>query len=66
MSVIGRMDKQVEDVLISPLARNNNQNQEAETNDETTSPLARRQSERETAPAQKRRAEQDELPVWLL
>jgi hypothetical protein len=60
------MDKQVDDVLISPIARKNQQGQEIQASDEQTAPGDEGQSEREMSRLQNRRRERDELPVWLL
>lgn len=66
MSVIGRMDKQVDDVLISPLARKPEPNQDAQVGDEKIILPDKQRSAREAPPAQARRTKKDELPVWLL
>ena len=64
MSVIGRMDKQVDDVLISPLARKNEQRKEDQESVEKPDSQAKAQPE--FTSAQNRREEREALPVWLL
>jgi hypothetical protein len=63
MSVISRLDGQVDEVLISPLQRKNKQ----ETNElvDEHAP-ARKTVQTESESAVKKRAESDSLPVWLL
>jgi hypothetical protein len=63
MSVIGRLDEQVDKVLISPLAGKN----ERETNEQDNDSDASRVATRTTSESLKKRdAERDTLPVWLL
>ena len=64
MSVIGRLDKQVEDVLISPLGRKSRR-EAIEQEDEQTTPRGVVEGE-DPEPTIKKRAENDALPVWLL
>jgi hypothetical protein len=66
MSVIGRMDKQVDDVLISPVARKNQQARETPEGDEKTATRDESLLERETPPSRNRTTGQNDLPVWLL
>ena len=66
MSVIGRMDKQVDDVLISPLARRNKQGTDDQAREERITHEDKGQSKTESTSVPNRRAEQDDLPVWLL
>jgi len=68
MSVIGRLDKQVEDVLINPLkqkGRGAHASQERQREAPTRSDAAA-----DAAPAEQetteRRLEKEDLPVWLL
>ena len=63
MSVIGRLDGQVDEVLISPLARKNRGERDGREGERTAPPEP--QSE---APArdEKQAPKQGELPVWLL
>jgi hypothetical protein len=58
------MDKQVDDVLISPVARKNPR--ETQEGDEKTATRDESRAEIETPRAQNRTKEQGELPVWLL
>lgn len=68
MPVIGRLDKQVEEVLISPLdktgrhetAKHTTAQQDEETRDAL---LPTQSSNHESIP---RQTEKEELPVWLL
>ncbi|HZG50838.1 MAG TPA: hypothetical protein VEZ40_01770 [Pyrinomonadaceae bacterium] len=68
MPVIGRLDDQVEAVLINPLARRRPTTDEA-ARDESTRPAT---SDEEIAPgsadesSRERRGEDAALPVWLL
>jgi hypothetical protein len=63
MSVIGRLDGQVDEILITPLQRKNNQ----ETNEqEAGQSPSREMSEIESNSSEKKRAERETLPVWLL
>lgn len=62
MPVIGRLDEQVEEVLISPLERKREQG-ERQRQENRQPP--RGEAEAKTSELEKR-AERDELPVWLL
>jgi hypothetical protein len=61
MSVIGRLDEQVDEVLIEPLQRKNKQEANEQEDEHVPS---RVQTESESIV--KKRAESDALPVWLL
>jgi hypothetical protein len=68
MSVIGRLDKQVDEVLIAPLSKNNRREedargpqQRAETQSDEPREIATTDSENPRT-----RVSKDELPVWLL
>jgi hypothetical protein len=63
MSVIGRLDDQVDEVLITPLQRKNNQ--EANEQKDEQPPL-REATQIESDSSEKKRAERETLPVWLL
>ena len=68
MSVIGRLDKQVEEVLISPLDRNGRRDpakHEAQTDEQahTHEPTERASGAHQNIRSQ---SEKDVLPVWLL
>lgn len=69
MSVIGRLDDQVEAVLINPLKR---RERPADDGDERGQlplpPAASREEREETAPGERREEEDDDatLPVWML
>ncbi len=68
MSVIGRLDKQVEEVLISPLDRNRQREpakRDAQT-DENAQAYEPTESVSVTHQNIRRQNEKDELPVWLL
>ena len=70
MPVIGRLDGQVEEVIISPISRRPREEQDPPTvhkNEETSEPSA----PHDRAPSQtpdpgESSGEADELPVWLL
>jgi hypothetical protein len=69
MAVIGRLDNQVDSVLIAPLDRNRRDKMETEVQPENQPPAssqtdARAQGEDESF--QNERAAREELPVWLL
>ncbi len=69
MSVIGRLDEQVDSVLIAPLDRNRRPVPSArdDSTDELKHPSSdREQTPREADPSQTKRDERQELPVWLL
>jgi hypothetical protein len=66
MSVIGRMDQQVDDVLISPLARRNKQATDDQAREERITHDDKDQSKTESTSVPNRRAKQADLPVWLL
>lgn len=63
MSVIGRLDEQVDKVLISPLAGKNEQETSEQDNDSDASRAA---TPTKSDSLKKRNAERDTLPVWLL
>lgn len=60
MSVIGRLDEQVSEKLIEPLARKNQQDA-----DEQEGETSRGATESESNSGEKR-AERKDLPIWLL
>jgi hypothetical protein len=63
MSVIGRLDGQVNEILITPLQRNNRQ----ETNEqEDEQPSSRETKQIEPDSSRKIEDKRYELPVWLL
>ena len=63
MSVIGRLDEQVDEILIAPVQRKKNQ----ETNERNDEQLPSDETPQiESNPSTKGRAEREELPVWLL
>jgi hypothetical protein len=63
MSVIGRLDEQVDEILITPLQRKNNQ----ETNEQEAGQSPSRETAQiESGSSEKKRAERETLPVWLL
>jgi hypothetical protein len=64
MSVIGRLDGQVDEVLISPLGRKNRQ--EAIEQDEQAAPVCGAVQTESDATAKKSAEKRDALPVWLL
>ena len=64
MSVIGRLDEQVDQVLISPLGRKDRQ-ESIEQDDQAAPPSEAVQTESDF-PARKREEKNDSLPVWLL
>ncbi len=70
MSVIGRLDEQVDAVLIAPLARKGEgqapQRCAAEPHENIEQPRTATRTEGETEDAESTRARRDELPVWLL
>lgn len=65
MSIIGRLDKQVDEILISPLDRNRQRAPEAQQPADAATPEEAQPSNHahENPPP---RNEKDELPVWLL
>ena len=63
MSVIGRLDGQVDEVLIAPVGRK--KQQEASEQKEAQTPLPE-MAEDESSRVNKSRVEHEELPVWLL
>ena len=65
MSVIGRLDKQVDEILISPLDRNRQRTPPAQQPAEAATPAeAEPPTHAHENPLP--RNEKDELPVWLL
>ena len=66
MSVIGRMDKQVDEILISPLARRNAPVQDGQIREAEIASDDQDSLEKEQAPVQSKKAKEDALPVWLL
>jgi hypothetical protein len=63
MSVIGRLDEQVNEVLIEPLKKKKDQ----ETNERRDEHSHRRETTQiEPAAAEKSEVERKSLPVWLL
>lgn len=60
MSVIGRLDEQVDEVLIRPLSKKNEQETSARENENQAL------SEPIEESAEKQDRKRDELPVWLL
>jgi hypothetical protein len=73
MSVIGRLDGQVEEVIIKPVGRRHAPDDTGATGDAPAPPhAARRDEPRETQPAERpdesrgERSGDGELPVWLL
>ena len=69
MGVIGRLDDQVDSVLIAPLDRNRRDTTEAQEqseNPQSTSPQTNAQAPGEAERFQNERAGREELPVWLL
>ena len=65
MSVIGRLDKQVEDVLISPVSKTRERPEKVPSPDERRSEPSDDERQTETAQNQKSR-EKETLPVWIL
>ena len=65
MSVIGRLDDQVERVLINPLKRERDAG-EAEREAPSLPPRAPVRAEREAESSGETREVEDALPVWLL
>ena len=62
MSVIGRLDKQVDEVLIAPVEKNRRKASQAGRD----IPNPNETSEVNDQPADEKDAERKELPVWLL
>ncbi len=60
MSVIGRLDEQVDEVLIRPLSKRDKHDK---TEQENENPVVRGSTEER---AEKQDGKPDELPVWLL
>jgi len=60
MSVIGRLDEQVDEVLIRPLSKKDKQETGAQENENQAL------SEPIEESAEKQERKRDELPVWLL
>ena len=61
MPVIGRLDKQVDDVLIAPISkrRRDDEREPEQTEEPDATPT-------QTPPADESSFKTDELPVWLL
>lgn len=69
MPVIGRLDNQVDAVLIAPLDRNRQRTTEAreqQTGEQTTRPDPGLQTPQPADGSQNTRTHREELPVWLL
>ncbi|HEX8494381.1 MAG TPA: hypothetical protein VF658_16165 [Pyrinomonadaceae bacterium] len=73
MAVIGRLDDQVDSVLIAPLDRNRRGTAEAQEEEQQQPENRQPASSQMSAPAsdetkdlQNEQAEREELPVWLL
>lgn len=67
MSVIGRLDDQVEAVLINPLRRRERSDEEeAERDAPHAAPPAPSHEERDAESSEETRAAEAVLPVWLL
>lgn len=68
MSVIGRLDDQVEAVLVNPLKRRERRDEaEAERDAPPVSPAASHEEREEAAPDEKREGDDSaSLPVWML
>jgi hypothetical protein len=69
MSIIGRLDEQVDAVIIKPLARRGETEQEsvaARPNENIAQPQSAIQKGLETDAHVEAPAKQEELPVWLL
>ncbi len=67
MSVIGKLDKQVEEIIINPLSGRapNNEESDADAGENVASGKRKHTQEKQTrAPA--REDKEQELPVWLL
>jgi hypothetical protein len=62
MPVIGRLDKQVNERIISPISNRRRDEEPPERRDEEESPATQTQ----TPSADESSAKSDELPVWLL
>ncbi|HEV7377115.1 MAG TPA: hypothetical protein VGN95_20530 [Pyrinomonadaceae bacterium] len=63
MSVIGRLDDQVDEILIAPLQRKNNREAKEQ---EAEQPSSREATQIEPDPSTENVATHNELPVWLL
>jgi hypothetical protein len=69
MSVIGRLDDQVNRVLIAPLDKNRQSKtdeREAALDEQAAAPHAVQPTPEENESSHKERAAPEELPVWLL
>ena len=69
MPIIGKLDEQVDAVIIKPLARRGEPEQRsvaASPNENIAQPPSAIQTGSEMAARREARAEQEELPVWLL
>jgi hypothetical protein len=63
MSVIGRLDDQVNEILITPLQRKKNQEANGREDEQSST---RETTQIEPDSSEKKRAERETLPVWLL
>ncbi|MDT5263365.1 MAG: hypothetical protein QOC61_2369 [Acidobacteriota bacterium] len=67
MPVIGRLDEQVNDVIISPISHRRDEELLVNPHEETnTRRRSRERAPTQTPPAGESSAKADELPVWLL
>ena len=68
MSVIGRLDGQVEEVIIKPVGRRHAGEDEGAPETASVPPVTRRDGPRETRREEQAEIRRDdgELPVWLL
>jgi hypothetical protein len=63
MSVIGRLDDQVDEILITPLQKKNRQETNEQEDEQTPS---RETNQIEPNSSEDKRVESEPLPVWLL
>ena len=66
MSVIGRLDKQVEDVFISPLSKTRETPDKVPSVEQPQSERSNDERRTETTPENQPTREKSPLPVWLL
>ncbi|HVF54498.1 MAG TPA: hypothetical protein VM934_00030 [Pyrinomonadaceae bacterium] len=66
MSVIGRLDKQVDDLLITPLSRKPHANDDAGTKQPSPVLPAQIRERRDEEDRREDTGDREELPVWLL